>query len=160
MISYFTSSSFLIFLSWSVIIAGIIQVALLFFSLKILNLHIIYTLKIFASGVGRFFRLFSVSFFSSGLLQINILIGTIIASYESGAISYLYYADRVYQLPLALIGIATIFISHVFINTAMTVGLIPVKGLPFPFISAGGSFLITSFLMTGIVLKLSVNYSE
>ena len=61
---------------------------------------------------------------------------------------------------LALIGIATIFISHVFINTAMTVGLIPVKGLPFPFISAGGSFLITSFLMTGIVLKLSVNYSD
>ena len=61
---------------------------------------------------------------------------------------------------LVLIGIATIFISHVFINTAMTVGLIPVKGLPFPFISAGGSFLITSFLMTGIVLKLSVNYSD
>ena len=42
----------------------------------------------------------------------------------------------------------------------MTVGLIPVKGLPFPFISAGGSFLLTSFLMTGIVLKLSVNYSD
>ena len=39
-------------------------------------------------------------------MQINILIGTIIASYESGAISYLYYADRVYQLPLALVGIA------------------------------------------------------
>ena len=61
---------------------------------------------------------------------------------------------------LALIGIATIFLSHVFINTAMTVGLIPVKGLPFPFISAGGSFLITSFLMTGIVLKLSGNYTD
>ena len=41
---------------------------------------------------------------------------------------------------LALIGFATIFLSHVFINTAMTVGLIPVKGLPFPFVSAGGSF--------------------
>ena len=54
----------------------------------------------------KFFQLFSISFFSSGLLQINILIGTIIASFESGAISYLYYADRVYQLPLALIGIA------------------------------------------------------
>lgn len=61
---------------------------------------------------------------------------------------------------LALIGIATIFLAHVFINTAMTVGLIPVKGLPFPFISAGGSFLVTSFLMTGIVLKLSVNYTD
>ena len=40
------------------------------------------------------------------MLQINILIGTIIASYQSGAVSYLYYADRIYQLPLALIGIA------------------------------------------------------
>ena len=59
-----------------------------------------------------------------------------------------------------LIGIATIFISHVFINTAMTVGLIPVKGLPFPFISAGGSFLISCFLMVGLVLNLSVNYSD
>jgi putative peptidoglycan lipid II flippase len=34
------------------------------------------------------------------------LIGTIIASYETSAVSYLYYADRIYQLPLALIGIA------------------------------------------------------
>ncbi len=61
---------------------------------------------------------------------------------------------------LALIGIATIFMAHVFVNTAMTVGLIPVKGLPFPFISAGGSFLITSYLMLGMILKLSVNYSD
>ena len=61
---------------------------------------------------------------------------------------------------LALIGIATIFLAHVFVNTAMTVGLIPVKGLPFPFISAGGSFLITSYIMIGLVLKLSVNYSD
>ncbi len=61
---------------------------------------------------------------------------------------------------LALIGIATIFLAHVFVNTAMTVGLIPVKGLPFPFISAGGSFFITSFMMTGIVIKLSVNYTD
>ena len=61
---------------------------------------------------------------------------------------------------LALVGIATILISHVFVNTAMTVGLIPVKGLPLPFISAGGSFLISSYLMIGLVLRLSVNYSD
>jgi len=59
-----------------------------------------------------------------------------------------------------LIGIGTILLSHVFVNTAMTVGLIPVKGLPFPFISAGGSFLLSSFLMIGLILRLSVNYSE
>jgi len=61
---------------------------------------------------------------------------------------------------LVLIGIATIFLSHVFVNTAMTVGLIPVKGLPFPFVSAGGSFLFSSFLMLGLAINLSSNYSE
>ena len=61
---------------------------------------------------------------------------------------------------LVLIGIGTILLSHVFVNTAMTVGLIPVKGLPFPFISAGGSFLLSSFLMIGLILRLSVNYSD
>ena len=61
---------------------------------------------------------------------------------------------------LALIGFATVFLSHVFVNTAMTVGLIPVKGLPFPFISAGGSFLITCYIMLGLVLKLSINYAD
>ena len=46
------------------------------------------------------------SIFSSGVTQINILVGTIIASFQSGAVSYLYYADRVYQINLAVAGIA------------------------------------------------------
>ena len=61
---------------------------------------------------------------------------------------------------LSLIGLASIMLAHSFVNTAMTVGLIPVKGLPFPFISAGGSFLITSYIMVGLVINLSVNYSD
>ena len=61
---------------------------------------------------------------------------------------------------IALMGFASIFMAHVFVNTAMTVGLIPVKGLPFPFISAGGSFLLSCYIMIGLILKLSVNYSE
>jgi putative peptidoglycan lipid II flippase len=40
----------------------------------------------------------------SGVAQINIFVDTIIASFIPGALSYLYYADRVHQLPLALIG--------------------------------------------------------
>ena len=43
---------------------------------------------------------------SSGVTQINILVGTIIASFQPGAVSYLYYADRVYQINLAIAGIA------------------------------------------------------
>ena len=54
---------------------------------------------------------------------------------------------------LILIGLATIFLSHVFVNCAMSAGLMPVKGLPLPFISYGGSFLISSFMMIGLVLN-------
>ena len=58
---------------------------------------------------------------------------------------------------LVLIGIASIFLSHVFVNSAMTIGIIPVKGLPLPFISAGGSFLISCFMMVGIVMNVGVD---
>ena len=61
---------------------------------------------------------------------------------------------------LILIGIGTILLAHVFVNTAMTVGLIPVKGLPLPFISAGGTFLITSYLMVGLIMRFSIAYSD
>jgi rod shape determining protein RodA len=42
----------------------------------------------------------------------------------------------------------------------MTVGLIPVKGLPLPFISSGGSFLVSSFMMIGIVLNFASHWSD
>ena len=102
----YTAADFLTFLSWSVIVAGLLQIAFLIIALAREKIFFFFTKKIYTSYVKRFIKLFTASFFSSGLLQINILIGTIIASYESGAISYLYYADRIYQLPLALIGIA------------------------------------------------------
>ena len=54
---------------------------------------------------------------------------------------------------LTLIGIASIFMSHIFVNSAMASGLMPVKGLPLPFISYGGSFLLSSFMMLGLILN-------
>jgi len=54
---------------------------------------------------------------------------------------------------LVLIGISTIFLTHVFVNCAMTAGMIPVKGLPLPFVSYGGSFLFSCFMMIGLVLN-------
>ena len=56
--------------------------------------------------VKYFFRRLLPSIFSSGVMQINILVGTIIASFQASAVSYLYYADRVYQINLAIAGIA------------------------------------------------------
>ena len=43
---------------------------------------------------------------AGGVTQINIVIGGMIASFQQSAVSYLYYADRLYELPLAIIGIA------------------------------------------------------
>ena len=56
---------------------------------------------------------------------------------------------------LVLVGLATIFLSHVFVNFSMASGMIPVKGLPLPFVSYGGSFLLSSFIMIGIVINFS-----
>lgn len=58
---------------------------------------------------------------------------------------------------LTIIGITTVLFFHIIINIGMSVGLAPVTGLPLPFISYGGSFLIMVFLMIGIVLNVSLN---
>ena len=58
---------------------------------------------------GRMKRLVSLGIpgvIAGGITQINIVIGTMIASLQAGAVSLLYYADRLYQLPLGVVGIA------------------------------------------------------
>ena len=62
-----------------------------------------------------------------------------------------------YFSSIVIIGLASIFLSLLFVNAAMTVGLIPVKGLPLPFVSAGGSFLLSCFIMLGLITNLSEN---
>lgn len=60
----------------------------------------------FDANVRRFWALAIPAILTGGITQINIFVGTIIASSAASAISYLYYADRLYQLPLGIIGIA------------------------------------------------------
>ncbi len=93
-------------LSYSVSFAGFLQlIVLLFFVRK--NFKPILNIKIkIDEKVKFFFKKLLPSIFSSGVTQINILVGTIIASFQTGAVSYLYYADRVYQINLAVAGIA------------------------------------------------------
>jgi len=93
-------------LSYAVSLAGFLQlIILLFFVRK--NFKPILTTKIkIDEKIKFFFRKLLPSIFSSGVTQINILVGTIIASFQAGAVSYLYYADRVYQINLAIAGIA------------------------------------------------------
>ncbi len=55
------------------------------------------------------------------------------------------------------IGITGIWFLHVMVNIGMTIGLFPVVGIPLPFMSYGGSALITNLLMAGILMNLYRN---
>jgi rod shape determining protein RodA len=48
-------------------------------------------------------------------------------------------------------GIAFMFMFQVFVNAAMTMGIAPITGIPLPFVSVGGSSMITNFLAIGIL---------
>ena len=56
---------------------------------------------------------------------------------------------------LIAIGITGIFLFHVVENIGMVMGLLPITGVPLPFISYGGSSLITNFICIGLLLNIS-----
>lgn len=61
---------------------------------------------------------------------------------------------------LTAIGLATILIFHIFVNIGMTIGIMPVTGLPLPFLSYGGSTLITNMILIGLLLNIYANRYE
>ena len=56
---------------------------------------------------------------------------------------------------LVVFGIFGVWLVHIFVNTGMTVGLVPITGIPLPFVSYGGTFLLTSWLAVGMVARLA-----
>ena len=93
-------------LSVGVTLSGILQFFILIFFTRKIYIPKFKLVFAFTKKIKFFFSKLLPSIFSSGITQINILVGTIIASFQSGAVSYLYYADRVYQINLAIAGIA------------------------------------------------------
>jgi rod shape determining protein RodA len=58
------------------------------------------------------------------------------------------------------IGLTGIFIPHVLINIGMALGVLPVIGVPLPFLSYGGSALVTNLIMVGLLMNLYANRKE
>ncbi len=54
---------------------------------------------------------------------------------------------------LAVIGVTSVLAFQIVVNIGMAVGIMPVTGLPLPFVSYGGSSMISSFIMLGILLN-------
>ena len=94
------------YLSYGISAAGLLQLIFLYkFVLKYYSVNLNFKFRI-SKNVKIFFKKLLPSVFSSGVTQVNILVGTIIASFQTSAVSYLYYADRIYQINLAIAGIA------------------------------------------------------
>jgi len=68
-----------------------------------------------------------------------------------------YTKDRFGQL--VIIGVMAMFLYHIFQNIAMTIGLMPITGIPLPFLSYGGSNMISNMACIGIVLNITKNRS-
>lgn len=58
---------------------------------------------------------------------------------------------------LICVGVATMLFCHVFVNIAMTVGLLPITGLPLPFISYGRTCLLTLMMALGVVQSVAIH---
>lgn len=61
---------------------------------------------------------------------------------------------------LLAVGVVTLLFSHVFVNMAMTVGLMPITGIPLPLISYGGSFMVCMMAALGLVQSVYVRRSR
>jgi len=93
-------------LSWGVMVSGLVQLALVTIAVRRAGMKIALRRPRLSANVRRLLALALPAALTGGITQINLLINTNIASGSNGAISSLAYADRLYQLPLGVIGIA------------------------------------------------------
>ncbi|MEM8988051.1 MAG: murein biosynthesis integral membrane protein MurJ [Pseudomonadota bacterium] len=93
-------------LSWAVFAAGLAQLGALYVGCRRSGYRLRLRMPKLTPGVKRLLVLGVPGFIAAGAHQINIIIGTNIASRQQGGVSWLSYADLLYQFPLAIIGIA------------------------------------------------------
>ena len=109
------SDTVLYIMSGTVVLSGIIQCLILWGRIvrHHFGLHLI--IPRWTPQIKKMFQRFGVSLIGNGFYQITIILGTLVASFESGAVSWLYYSDRIIQLPFAMIGLAvgTVLMSSI-----------------------------------------------
>ncbi len=112
-LSYYNSLDITKALAFSVITAGFFQFIFIYIRIKYLNIRFIVAKPKISKDVKKFFRLLLPNLLAGGVVQINQFVGIIFAASIPGAISWLYYADRIVQLPLGIfiISISTILLT-------------------------------------------------
>jgi putative peptidoglycan lipid II flippase len=93
-------------LAWGIFAGGVLQLLLLIDAVRRNGMLLRLRRPRLTEGVRRLVALGIPGVVAGGVTQINIVIGGMIASFQQGAVSFLYYADRLYGLPLGIIGVA------------------------------------------------------
>jgi putative peptidoglycan lipid II flippase len=95
-----------VWLAWGVTISGLLQLGVLVYAVLKEKFALAFRFPKLTPEVKRLLILMGPAMLTGGVVQINLMIGRIIASGQDGAIALLNYADRINQLPLGIIGIA------------------------------------------------------
>jgi len=95
-----------LWLSVGVVVGGVAQLAMVVIALRRAGFPLTLVRPRWNGRMKRLVTLGIPGVIAGGIIQINIVVGTIIASMQAGAVTMLYLADRLYQLPLGVVGIA------------------------------------------------------
>ena len=112
---FYADGIILYVMAGTVVLSGVIQCLVLLGRIRRRHFGLHLVVPKWTPGIKSLFRRLTISIVGSGFYQITIIVGTLVASYQSGAVSWLYYSDRIVQLPFAMIGLAvgTVLMSSI-----------------------------------------------
>ncbi len=116
----FGSTHILYLMAGTVVLSGIIQFGVLWSRIRKNHFGLYLIRPHWNNKIKSMFQRLGVSIVGNGFYQITIIIGTLVASFQSGAVSWLYYSDRIVQLPFAMIGLAVGTVLMSSISNALT----------------------------------------
>lgn len=111
----FAPISVLYVMATTVVASGVIQFCVMWARIRQKHFGLRLIMPRWTPEIRDLFKRLGISIIGSGFYQITIIIGTLVASFQNGAVSWLYYSDRIVQLPFAMIGLAvgTVLISSI-----------------------------------------------
>lgn len=89
-----------------------------------------------------------------GFLGVATVLGLYVLYIRGGARIAMRARDR--SGILVVVGLLSVFCFHVLYNSAMVIGFLPITGIPLPFLSYGGTFMLYNFAATGIILGVDL----
>ena len=113
--AFFAQGTVLYIMAFTVVLSGIIQFGVLWQRIRSRHFGLRLIWPRWTPSIKGMFKRLGISIIGNGFYQITIIIGTLVASFQNGAVSWLYYSDRIVQLPFALIGLAvgTVLMSSI-----------------------------------------------